>query len=70
MEYVSKLLCDGKIPSLSIEDVDEYKRCQDVARATALDELAKQVQDFGIDEDELPNGPVGKEFGGPDCEYD
>jgi hypothetical protein len=70
VEFVSKLLSDGKLPSLSTEDVAEYKQLQDAVSATALDELFKQAQELGLNEDELPHGPMGKEFGGPDCEYD
>jgi len=49
VEYVRKLLTEGKLPSLSLQDVATYKWQQDRESTDALDELAKQEQELGLD---------------------
>ena len=48
VEYVSKLLTEGRLQSLSLNDVVTYKRHQDRESTDALDELAKQAQELGL----------------------
>jgi len=55
VEYVSKLLADGKLPSLSTEHVTEYKRQQDDESAAALDELARQDKSWTWINSKSPN---------------
>lgn len=47
VDYVCKLLEEGKLASLTSEDVSSYKLVQDEQSKAALDELAALGQEMG-----------------------